>query len=352
MKTATLCRYLICLSVFGLTVPTQAQEIFSEGRGVYSTGILKMSLDCKDCKTISIRSAETLVGKLNIVVTEGDKVEVDYFKKAHTARKSDAIDYIDLISVSLSRTPVGARLDLRAPNPAPWTSDESGTVDLAIRIPAQCEVEIDARYFDIEGEGPFKTFLVPSSLGRLTVKNVTDKLELNTSNQRITINEVSGEIYAATSNSSLVATDIQAKDRKAVFRNEGGDIRIQGITAELDLRNSYGRTDVINYSATGKKNYIRSLYGPIMVMVTRMQARQLLVTNQHEDIELWLPEDLSSVISLAVEEDGKIEVTNMEFTPDLIQSNRLNLVAGGGDALISGSVRGKGNIFVRTENGD
>jgi hypothetical protein len=54
-----------------------------------------------------------------------------------------------------------------------------------------------------------------------------------------------------------------------------------------------------------------------------------------------------------VDEEGRIEVKNFVFTADLVQYDRLNLVAGDGEALVSASARDEGNIFVRASgNGD
>jgi len=338
------------IMLVALASTTSAQEIFSDEPGQYSTERLTMSLSCQPGDLIEIRSAMTLEGTLEIIVHEDAQAHIDYFKKAKTGRKSNAIDYIDLISVSLSETPTGLKLDMRAPNPAPWSSRESGLVVVEVRIPADCEVKIEAPYFDVAAVGPFKAFEVPSSMGRLEVSSVTERLDLVTSNRRVTIENASGEVRAATTNSTLIANDIDCTGYQAIFRNEGGDIMIERLAGELNIKNSYGRIEIEDFRPTGRKNYIRGQYGPITVSVTRMETGQLIVNNRYEDVELSLPEDISAVFSLAVEEEGKIEVSNFEFKPDLIQQNRLNLVTGEGEALISSSIRGKGNIFVRGES--
>ncbi len=342
--------YFGCLLLFALSTATQGQEIKSDEAGLYTTDMLTLSGECKPGDLIEIRSASTLMGSLNIVIGEDDGVLVEYYKKARTDSKSIAIDYIDLISVPLTVTPNGVKLDLRAPNPAPWSSRESGLVEVQMTIPADCEVSIEAPYFDIEAEGPFKTFEVPSSMGRLTVFNVTDLLDLATSNRRVTVENISGKLKVVTTNSNLLARNINCSDEQALFRNDGGDIIIDNLTGELNIKNSYGRIEVVDFRPSGRKNYIRGLYGPIVVEVTEMTGGQLIVNNRYEDVEISLPEDISAVFSLAVEEEGKVEVKGFPFKTDLVKQNRLNLVAGNGDALVSSSIRGKGNIYVRGED--
>ncbi len=336
-----------CLLVLLVTHAAVGQDIFKQEDNQYSTRELVRTTPLPRGSRIVIKSAETLRGLLTITASDAGEARLKYFKQAKTTIKSRAIDYIDLIDVSMEKTPGGLQLELRAPNPAPWSADEAGTLTGELFVPEGCDIEINAAYFDIDATGPFRTMSIPSSLGRLTVENVTDLCELSTSNRRLTVTNILGQISAATTNSTLTATRINCGDNKAVFRNDGGDIKIEGLTGEANVKNNYGRIDVEDYHPTGNNNYIRSSNGPIMVYITKMSGGQLLLSNQYEDIDITIPEAISATLSLAVEEEGKIEVSNLPFKPEVIQQNRLNLVAGRGDALINGSVRGKGNIYVR-----
>jgi len=324
-----------------------AQEIFREERGVYSTRSLTSTVSLETGGRIEIRSVPTLRGMLTVVAADQEEVSLNYVKKAQTAERSDAVDYIDLIAVELESYPGVIILEMRAPNPAPWRGTDAGIVEVELVVPIACEVSIDAALFDIGGIGPFSSFLVPASLGRLEVENVSDKLDLSTSNRRVKISNISGEVKASTSNSTLIATDIASHEGRAVFRNEGGDIKIQGAVGGLDVKNRYGRIDVADYRPAGRKNYVRGFHGPIMLEVMQIDGGQLIVSNRYEDVEIRVPDDISAVFSLVVEQEGRIEVSSFPFTPDLVQTNRLTLTAGEGSALINGSVRGKGNIYVR-----
>jgi hypothetical protein len=334
---------LLCCALGSIS----AQEITEESRNLYSTRELKSMVPASQRSKLTIKSASTLQGSLDITTSPEATVKVVYTKKARTTSKSTAIDFIDQIAVNLVRVPGGTKLELRAPNPAPWSQKEMGSVEAALIIPEFCQVDVDAPYFDIVADGPFEAFVVPKSLGRLEVSYVTAELQLVTSNRRVTVENISGLIEVETTNSPLVAQNIKSVGDQAVFRNEGGDIKISEVAGDINVRNSYGRTEIDMFEATGKKSYVRNQNGPIEILVQKVGDGQLIVTNRFEDIELSLPSDISAEFSLAVEEDGKIEVYNFPFKPDLVQRNRLSLVAGEGAALISGSVRGKGNLYVR-----
>lgn len=336
--------------IVAATAGLQAQEIFLEEGNLYRTRDLESAVAASAHSKVVIKSAVSLQGKLEIVTWDENSAKVVYSKKAKAEKRSDAIDYIDLIAVNLETVPGGVRLTLKAPNPAPWTGMEMGLVSVELYLPESCELEIDAQYFDIEATGPFASFVVPSSLGRLTIAHVTGELDVSTSNRRVSVENISGEISVATSNSDLVARNIKGSNSRAVFRNESGDIRILGVSGEINVKNSYGRITIDGFAATGKKNYVRGLYGPIAVSLSEIGDGQLVMSNRYEDIELTLPSDVSAMLSLAVEEDGQIEVSNLPVKPDLVQRNRLNLVIGGGDALITGSVRGEGNVYIRGQD--
>ena len=78
-----------------------------------------------------------------------------------------------------------------------------------------------------------------------------------------------------------------------------------------------------------------------------MQDARLTVTNQYEDIDLEVPRSLSALISLAVEEGSTIEATNLLVKPDLVESNRLYLISGKGESTLTGSIQGRGNIYIQ-----
>ncbi|MEW5995534.1 MAG: hypothetical protein AB1744_14215, partial [Candidatus Zixiibacteriota bacterium] len=89
--------------------------------------------------------------------------------------------------------------------------------------------------------------------------------------------------------------------------------------------------------------------GPIYVDIIHMADSRVVISNRYEDIDVRIPAELSARLSLAVDEEGKIEVGKLPFKVDLVQPTRLNLVAGEGEALISATIRGSGNIYLRGE---
>ncbi len=326
--------------------PCWAQEVRQESRGFFATLELGSSTLPGNGNQLVIKAAGSLQGELTILATATDSAILTYTKRARTSRKSRAVDYLDQIAVSLSAAPTGLRLEMRAPNPAPWKDDESGLVEAMVEIPEGFRVEINAAYFDVKADGPFISFENTTSLGRLDVAHISERLEVETANRRVTVTDVSGQIRVVTTNATLTAQGISGLTQPAVFRNDGSDIRINGFTGGLNVKNAYGRIEIVDWDPNDEKSYVRCTSGPILIILSDLNAGQLLISNKYEDIELRLPQEFSAVLTMAVDEGGKIEAQNFPFTTELVEPNRLNLLVGNGRATISSSVRGKGNIYI------
>ncbi len=329
-------------------VPASAQDIFEIERGSFSTPELVISRAMGQRRRVQVRSTENLTGRLRIETGPASNVVATYTKQARTDSRSRAFDYIDVISVTVDALPDYIRVDLRAPNPAPWSENmESGQVDLRITLPVDCEVRVEALYFDVEATGPFAELNIPSSYGRLDVSRVTRKLELDTKNQRVTIKDVSGDITVSTTNALLSAAGVRSPSVASRFRNDGGDIRIEDVHGQINVRNSFGRIDIVGFVATGESSFIRGASEPIAIEVLSMPNGQLVVTNRYDDIEMTVPSDISAYFSFSVEDNSIIEAVSLPFRADLVKPNRLAFRSGDADVSISGSVRGKGNIYLR-----
>jgi len=324
-----------------------AQEIHKEGRNLYSTNELKTEVGMSKVNQLQIKSTSQLAGLINISTATDSQVSVTYELKARTSSRSRAIDYIDRMAVKLKQSHNGATLALTAPNPVPWDIEkEAGIIELKILVPEFCSAEIDAPLFDLEALGPFGGMVNTSSMGRLRVSDVFGGVELVTSNQRVLVERITGPVSVATSNADIEAFDLVCLDGQAHFRNEAGNISIEDFEGGLNVKNSYGRIEILGFSLTGQKNYIRGFSGPISISITEMGDSYLIVQNRYEDIELIIDGEVSATMSLAVEEDGKIIAKDFPFITDLVRTNRLSLIAGDGRARINSSIRGNGNIYV------
>lgn len=346
MQKIKMCVSVVCL--LALLAPlVGAQEVTSVDDGYWSTRPLKTKTAAKAGDRVEIRAATGLHGSLKIEVADQEIAQAVYMKRAKTRSKQRATDYIDVIAVSFARIPDGIRLELRAPNPAPWRNNEQGMVDVELVLPPDCLLEIDATYFDINVRGPFAGLTNTSSLGQLQAEGVQGAVQLTTANQRIKVADIEGEVVLNTSNAMIFAENIDAGQGEATFRNENGDIKIFGLAGRANVATNFGRIDIAEFRAGDQKSYIRGNSGPIRVEVIDTGRCQLLIANRYEDIELMVPATIDAVVALAVEDGSKIETQGVPFRSEMVQPNRLNLIAGQGQGLVTASIRGDGNIYLR-----
>ena len=329
-----------------LAASSGAQEITPEEKDFYSTRVLTAVSPRLSGKVVDIRATSTLRGVLSISVLDTNVASISYRKKARTARRDRATDYIDLVAVDLNRTASGVRVELRSPNPAPWEEPDYAFVEAELVVPTGSRVQIDAVYFDIVAAGPLAEVVNSGSLGRLDVSRVSERVDLTTANRRLTVEDVSGSVSLQTTNSTLAARNLHDLSGAASFRNEGGETQIESCHGDVNIRSEFGRIEVNDLHTGSERTHIRSLLGPIVLRVASFGEGQLVLSNRDEDIELTVPGNLSSQVSLAVEEGGRIEISDLLFTTELVQPNRVALRSGEGSGLISCSVRGKGNIYL------
>ena len=344
---------LLLVLIFSGISSSQAQDIHEVENQFYSTKAINKSADFSKQRTLLIRSAESLRGKIFLQASDRKDISFSYRKQARAANRSVATDFIDLISVAVKTTPDMVVLSLKAPNPAPWNSEtETGLIEMRISLPNDFAVELEATYFSLVSEGDLRAIAVPNSLGSFDIDGITEELTLATKNQRVTLNNISGRINVATTNAPLKATNIISPSGPAAFRNEGGEIDIEGIIGQVNARNKFGRISITSFELVGDANFIRSVSGPVEVALISANEGQLVINNRYEDISISIPDTLSVYMSLSVDENGTIEATGFPFKTDLVEQDRLNLISGEGTVEIVSSIRGKGSIFVTGIEGD
>lgn len=338
-----------------LTEPVWGQRIVEIEEGMFASSPDTISRELGGGREISIRSAENLTGRISIKTGSGDSVTVTFTRQARTESRSRAFDYIDLMSMEINISPKGALIGLLAPNnPTPWDEEtESGSIIAEITVPEGCQIEIDASLYDVQADGPFESFRVPSSLGRYAVSQVTNDLQIETVNRRVDLIDIAGNISVSTSNARLTAHNIRATEVQADFRNEGGDIVIDDMIGSVRIRNSFGRIDLSDFDPGEGISDIRGTSAPVVVDFSTLNDGQIRLRSRGEDIDITIPSDLSAALMLSVDEGGSIEANGFTFETELILENRLSLLVGDAIADLNASIQGPGNIFIRginTEN--
>ncbi len=341
VKTFLICSILLSFSL------ASAQDVVEGSRGQYRTEMSSGNATMSPGDRIRIVSTNFLSGTINIRTSGTDRAEFEFHKLMKVEDRATAVDYANLIGVSLENSGGLVKLYLQTPNPAPWSgTDNSGKIEGRLTIPEGCAVEFEAVYFDVEMDGVFKSVKNRSSFGKLTISGVQEELDVSSSNRDITVKNITGEISISASYADINIQNMESDGPAAYIRNENGNITISDFSGAFDVRNDFGRIKIDDADLTDERSRIRGSYSPIKVTIAEMNDAGLTIRNNNEDIELKVPVESSADYSLKVEGNGDINATGLKIVPTYVDYNRLDFKTGDGESRVRVSVGGKGNINI------
>jgi hypothetical protein len=330
-----------------LEIPLSADSVFPVGNDRFMSEEIVLESAITSEGKVLISSASNLSGRLNISVGESGKAVLEFRKLLKTGSETEANDYAGLIKADMKESSDGLRVFLRAPNPAPWEgTDNSAKINGRLLLPPNCRIDIDADYFDFIVEGPFKSIENRSSLGRLEVRGITERVNLSSVSEDIVLEDISGEISVATNNADIRINSMTTNSVPARIRNENGSVIIDGLKGGIDVKIDYGKLRISGADLVGLSSSIRAVYSSIKLGAVEVSNAEVDIADVDEDVELTLPADISARMILKVTSDGEIHTANLPVRPTTVDSNRLELIAGGGESLIKVDIEGGGDIVV------
>ena len=330
-----------------MTTVSVSAQLYEMNDNRFVTESIKLSATLAPGEKVDIMSVSSLTGKLYIHTGTGDQAVFEYKKILKTRNESDAREYDKLVEAEIKTTPASMRLFLRAPNPAPWSGEDDAVhIEGELSLPADCQLEIDAEYFDLVIEGPFTSVENRSSFGRMDISNITRSLIIAGSTQNINLSNIAGEITVSVSNADLTAERLATKNEMARIKNENGDVTISDIEGNFTIRNSYGKIKIEGAEISGGGCRIIGTHCPIRVEVVSSESAGLAISNDFEDVTMQIAENVPARFMLNVDTNGEMHVTNLPIKPVIVQNNRLECYTGEGLIPITIDVEDSGNIFV------
>ncbi|SYZ74560.1 exported hypothetical protein [Candidatus Zixiibacteriota bacterium] len=346
MKKGIVIFYFLGLFL-NVIAPAEAEEVIQTDDR-FMTRKTELTLPVSPRARIAISSARHLIGKINVIADNPDQVLFQYKKVLKVPRQSLAIDYAELIDVSIEKTPTGAKLIFKAPNPAPWSgTDNSASIEGELHLPDNITLEVSAEYFDLNIVGPLRAVENLSSFGRMEVEKITERLNLSTSNQDIIATGVSGDIFLATTNADIRVENMKSGATPAQLRNQSGNVVVATASGALDIKNSYGKIRLEDIHLTLPGSRVIDSYGPIRMMLAEAKQATLEVSNTNDDVELEVSPDINASFLLSVDSDGEISAEGLMMEPTEVMKNRLRFTSGSGGADISVKISGDGNISLK-----
>jgi len=340
-----LCFQLVLTLLLSVSIASAQLQKISGGR--YTTGINRIESDLAPGEKVAIMSVTSLSGKLYIHAGEGEEVVFEYKRLIKCGEESLAREYDELTEVEIQKTPAALKLFLRAPNPAPWSgTNNSVVIEGDLTLPPDCQLEIDAEYYDLIVEGPFTSLENQASLGKMDISNISRSLIVSADARDMTLENISGDISVTISNADVTAQNLVTKDETARIKNENGNVFIEDIDGNFVIRNSYGKIRVSGVVLAGDNSRIIGTHCPIKVEVVESVDAGLSISDDYEDVTLEIADHIPARFTLDVEGDGEIHIVDIPVKPLIVRSDRMECMAGDGRVPINIDLEESGNIFI------
>ncbi|MCX6825879.1 MAG: DUF4097 family beta strand repeat-containing protein [candidate division Zixibacteria bacterium] len=330
-----------------LAVSLYGGEVISLGNNRFRTAEQSLQTTLTPNAKVIINSALDLYGNLHIISDSSDRVTFVYKKILKAPNLSTAMDYVDLINITMNSIPGGLQILLQAPNPSPWAGQNFGAVEGELHLPGNCQIELALPYFGLSIDGPFRTVNSKPSFGRLEAKGITEKLNLATTNQDIIVWDIGGDIAVSTANADIRIYNMLCPLTAATIRNGNGNIYLSNVKGAVDIENSYGKIKLDRISLGGGKSRIIGSYGSLKLQLADLERADLFMSNTNGDIEINIPDTVSAKFLLNVSSDGEIAAEGFKITPAQMDHNYLEFLSGTGESQMTVEIKGDGNIFLK-----
>jgi hypothetical protein len=130
-------------------------------------------------------------------------------------------------------------LTVRTPKPR-YLLGRTGTVDIALELPAGSRVDVTGGWAQVFGEGRLGETRVKTASGD-TRLDTTGPLQLTAAHGSITVDRVEGRAEITTSTGSLRVGTV---DGPAILKNAHGTTTVGAVTGELRVRGGHGDIDI------------------------------------------------------------------------------------------------------------
>lgn len=345
-----------------------------------------------DKEVLEIRTPDNLACNIDIIAHQQKTVEINYTKWTNATSEETRQRYLRLIEVGLddnAKTSNGLRLRVLSPTKAPWEGKDAGVrVRLSIKVPSNFKINSNNSYSQISITGPLGDISVSNEFGAISASDIKGEVLIKTSYSdiklekivgdvdvqtsysnifaedvifsenpglfetnagMITLKNIKGPLEANTSFDSILASDLETSEGSIVLRTTYGKIEGRNISGELICETSYNPIELTDIAFTHGANSIATRYSPIKVNMNKiLNNARLTINNTYNSIDLMLPQDISTRLTLAVDRGGKIHTVGIPIKPLVIEKTRLEGLIGDGRALVELNVDGIGEINIKS----
>lgn len=332
--------------------PARAQDVKIQrlGGGRYMTETVRET-PIGNLKGLRITGPENLGGSIVVSAKPTSAVRLELRKIFKVGSESEAAQFEQDITYDLKTTSATLDLEIRARSGALWEGQEQAArVEIVMDIPADWDLEIRGRFFEMDLNGPFRRTDIQTEYGRIKLANVTQKSRVVGNYTAIEMSNIKGDIVVQTSFADLVMRDvIPSAERPARLNDPNGSIVVEKLAGAIVAESENAPIFLSDVVLLGAGSSLRSANGMIKADISEFGNAELDVRNSNGTVILNVPKTLSARLNCAVGMGGSIQTGGLDIQthPDLLGMGRLEGIIGLGKGVIDIDVDGPGHIGIQ-----
>jgi len=304
-------------------------------------------ISAKGANEFRLITPANLGGQVYLEVWDEDDCMVKFkiWARANTPEK--AKKFADMVALDLDREEEVDDLNLTTPHPAPWEGSNFGiNAILYIFIPHNFTIETKTQAFDLDITGPIQKIDIQSQYGNIQVSDIAEETRITATYGQVDVENVRGGLNVETSYNSISVRNVETKDEKALLKTSYGKIDVERFEGQLEASTVYSPIDASDITLIDGTNMFKTVYSKIDLDIADMKDAQLYVQNTYGNVNLVVPEDLSTRLKFTVGRGSKITTRGIIIRPTVLNQTTLEGICGEEESEIEIDINGIGQILL------
>jgi len=353
--------FLILVIISLMTSACLAEEIYAISENSFETEELTLIIPTSDFEAVTdftFRSSPALRGRVEILSTDENEIEIVYRKVLFANSLEDAKSFAEVIGISYTQSGNIITISADAPRDAPWrrTANLSGQVECEIYLPEKFSLNLDLIGYYVNVKGPFPEAEISGEYcDEIRVSKIELGLKIDANNSTLILRDINGPILIEGEGASITARNIDSGLGIASFENNQGSISVIGYSGdELRCIGDDGKISLEKLVLIdGSRVYVSNtgINSDVYIDVEQLQDSHLEVYNKEADITLLLPKQLEAEFEITADPDkGEIEFSGIPLVTQQVDWGKLLAHTKNSNSRIVIDARGTGKINIRRKD--
>ncbi len=338
----------IAALLVGLCLATslQAQRMVRVRPDRFESPSITKTISLDRIENLSFTSSSYLGGRLSIRAADVSTARITYKLQFKVESEEQAQEYSDYVSIAFEDLENEFAISAETRPSPPWRgTDFSAGVDIEIEVPRTNSMKIFARtsLFEIEIEGPFAAADISSNFGDITLRKITNKVNVSSDNGAVTVEDCSGPTKVTTSNRPINLLNVDGQLGSIRLRNLNGKINLDSVRGEIDARTEFAQISATRMRFEAGRSTLATENSNIKLEAS-VVAGDLAVRSENGKIDMSIPISVSAAVMLQVDPGGRIYTRQLPIRIERISRTLVQGQIGDGQNKIEVDMTGVGTI--------